>query len=245
MLDFIKKQKNVYNMEQINPKPCFYAQIGLEGLQIVNGNKIVKIHTDHFDIEKNENAKPPKVIAVNFGKEINIFYSNTMPNSLVANLEELKKHSFIDEQKKVIDILKENKQFNEAEHYIAYVFPNDVKVNTKNTKIFIGSDDEAIKKFDPTFHKKYPVVYAVMQDNEIAACCVSSRENDKAGEAWIFTLPKYRKQGFGLKAVQLWAIELQKKGKIPFYTHEVSNIASQKLAEKLNLIKVFENVSYE
>ncbi|MCF7794015.1 MAG: GNAT family N-acetyltransferase [Candidatus Cloacimonetes bacterium] len=245
MLDFIKKQKNFYNMEKINPKPCFHAQIGLEGLQIVNGNRIVKIHTDHFDIEKNENAKPPKIIAVNFGKEINIFYSDKMPNSLVANLEKLEKHSFLDEQEKVIEILKRNKQFNEAGHYIAYIFPSDIQVDTENTKIFIGSEDEAIKQFDPTFYKKYPIVYATIQNDEIAACCVSSRENNKAGEAWIFTLPKYRKQGFGLKAVQLWASELQKQGKIPLYTHEISNIASQKLAEKLDLIKVLENVSYE
>lgn len=245
MLDFIKKQKNFYNMEQIDPKPCFQAQLSLEGLQIVNNNRIVKIHTDHFDIEKNENSEPPKIIAVNFGKEINIFYFDKMPNNLVADLEKLEKHSFINEQDKIIEILKRNSQFNEAGHSIAYVFPSDIQVDNENTKIFIGSDDKAIKKFDLTFYDKYPMVYAAMQNNEIVACCVSSRENNKAGEAWIFTLPKYRKQGFGLKAVQLWASELQKQGKIPLYTHEISNIASQKLAEKLNLIKVFENVSYE
>ncbi len=232
-------------MKKIDPKSCFQVQLELEGLQVIKGNKIIKISTNYFDIEKNKNSDPPKIIAVNFGKEINIFYSDKLEKNIVIDLEKLEKNSFINEQEKIIDILKRNNQFNEVGRYIVYIFPNNIKMDTENTKIFIGSDDLAIKKFDPTFYDKYPMIYAAMQNDEIAACCVSSRESDKAGEAWIFTLPKYRKKGFGLKAVQLWASELQKNDKIPIYTHEISNIASKKLAGKLNLIKIFEIVNYE
>lgn len=245
MEKYLENSENFYKMGQINPKTLFLAQLELEGLQIINGNRIVKVPTDHFDIEKRENTEPPKVIAVNFGKEINIFYFDKMPDSIVTDLEKLEKHSFIGEQDKIIEILRRNNQFNKANYSISYVFPSAIEVDRESTKIFIGSEDEAIKQFDPTFYRKYPMVYAAMQGDEIVACCVSSRESDKAGEAWIFTLPKFRKQGFGFKAVQLWASELQKQGKIPLYSHEISNIASQELARKLDIIKVFENVSYE
>lgn len=240
-----KNSEKIRKMEQSDPKYCFQVQLELEGLQTVKGDRIVKVPVDHFDVERREDAEPPKIIAVDFCGEINIFYSILMPEDLVADLEKLDSQSFIKEQEKIADILKRNNQSAEISGlHAAYTFPGNVNVDLDNTKIFSGND-EAVRKFDPTFFGRCPTVYAAMQNGEIAACCVSSRESDKAGEAWIFTLPKYRKQGFGLKAVQLWASELQKQGKIPFYTHKADNIASQKLAEKLNLAKVFESVSYE
>lgn len=232
-------------MKTDNAKIFLEAQLGLEGLKVVNGNRIVKIQAIHFNIEKNKNAEPPKVIAINFENKISVFYSDLISNMLLADLERLEKYDFIGNQEKVTKILKENNQFEELGHYIAYVFPKNIEVDFDKTQVFVGSEDETIKEFDTSFYQKYPMVYATMKDGKIVACCVSSRENDLAGEAWIFTLPEHRKQGFGLKAVQLWASELQKNGKIPFYTHKRSNIASQKLAEKLNLIKVFKSITYE
>ncbi len=245
MKDYINSYEDPNKMEKIDPKFCFQEQLSLEGLKIIEGNRIKKFNTDHFDIEKNESKNPPKIVAVNFGDEINIFYSDLMPNNLVANLEKLEKRIFIDKQGQVVDILKENNQFHECGHCIVYAFPSNIEVDYSNTKIFTNSKDQAVKNFDSSFYNKYPTIYAAMQNDKIFACCVSSRENDKAGEAWIYTSPKYRKQGFGLKAVQLWASELRKNGKTPLYTHEISNVASQKLAEKLGLVKVFESINYE
>lgn len=236
--------EKLYKFEQMNSKVFFQTQLELEGLQIISGNRIKGFQNEYFDIEKKENTDPPKVIAVNFGKEVDVFYSNLMPENLVFDLEKFDKNDFIGKKEKITDFLIRNNQSSEISESITYIFPNNIKVNYENAKIFSG-DEELIKKFDPAFYNKYPAIYAILQNNEIVACCVSARENDKAGEAWIFTLPKYRKQGFGLRAVQLWANELQKQGKIPFYSHEISNIASQKLAERLGLKKVFEIVSYD
>jgi len=228
-----------------NSKTFLEAQLELEGLKITDDNKIVKIQTNHFDIEKKNDSESPKVMAVKFDYKIEVFYSKLLPLEIVSKLEQLDKKTFFQETEKISEILQKNNQFNDLGHYVAYIFPESFEMENTDTKVFTGSDDELIKEFDESFFKKFPMVYATMKGGKIVACCVSSRESDRAGEAWIFTLPEYRKQGFGFKAVQLWAKELQKKGKFPFYTHEVSNIASQKLAERLELKKVFETISYE
>lgn len=231
-------------MQTVNIKTFLETQLGLEGLKIINGNRIVKIQTNHFDIEKDNNSKTPKIMAINFGDKIEIFYSKLISNNLFSELERLEKQNFIHDPNKIAEVLKKFNQFEEYCHFVTYIFPQNIEIDIKNTKIFIGSENEEIKKFDPSFYEKYPMVYAVIQNENIVSCCVSSRENDSAGEAWVFTHPDFRKQGFGFTAVNLWASELQ-KNKIPLYTHEVTNIASQKLADKLNLSKVFENVIYE
>lgn len=228
-----------------NSKTFLEAQLELEGLKIIDSNKIEKIQTSHFDIEKKNDSAPPKVMVVKFDDKIEVFYSKLLPLEIVVELEKIDKKAFFQETEKISEILQKGDQFNDFGHYVAYIFHQSFEMDSKNTKVFTGSDDELIKEFDESFFKKFPMVYATIKENKIVACCVSSRENDRAGEAWIFTLPEYRKQGFGLKAVQLWAKELQKKEKIPFYSHEISNIASQKLAEKLMLKKVFETISFE
>jgi RimJ/RimL family protein N-acetyltransferase len=233
------------HIENISSQVCFQAQLELEGLQIIDNKKIIRIPTHHFDIEKDKESAQPKLIAMRDKTEITVFYSEEILKQGVADFDARDKESFFYEKDAIIDMLKNKNQLSEVAHSLVYVFPKKIETHAENTKIFVGSHDEAIQKFDSSFYNAFPMVYAALCNNEIAACCVSARESDSAGEAWIFTLPQYRKQGFGIQAVLLWASELQKQNKIPFYSHDITNIASQKLAEKLGLIKVFETVFYE
>lgn len=228
-----------------NSKTFLEAQLELEGLKIVDGNRIVKIRTNHFDIEKKNDLESPKVIAVKFDDNTEVFYSKSLSLKTINELEKLDKQLFFQEAEKISKILQKYARLKECRHYVTYVFPENFETESENTKIFVGSDDELVKEFDESFYNAFPMIYATMQGGKPVSCCVSSRESDKAGEAWIFTLPEYRKQGFGREAVKLWAKELQKNNKFPFYTHETSNIASQKLAEKLKLKRIFETISYE
>ena len=224
-------------MQKIDAEKLFKLQLNLEGFDIGENNQIIKINTDHFDIEKDKNQEFPNITVFKSDNQLDVFYADSMSDQLVFALEKFSKEDFFYKKEKVIAKLKERNEFNEVGHYIVYIFPEKILENLQNLKIFKG-DDELVKEFDSSFYKKYSIIYAAIENNEIAASCVSSRENDFAGEAWIFTSPKYRKQGYGSRAVNFWAHELREKNKIPFYTHEISNIASHKLAQKLGLVKV-------
>ena len=178
-------------------------------------------------------------------QQIYILYADSLSQDLYNKLHTIDKENFISNPQKISEVLKNNTEIIEYGHYITYILPKNIKVESKDTRIFLGSNYDEVRKFDGSFYGKFPIIYAIMKNEEIAACCVSSRENDKAWEWWVFTLPEYRQQWFGIKAVQLRASELHKKGKIAFYTHKKSNTASQKLAEKLQSIKIFETITYE
>ncbi len=79
------------------------------------------------------------------------------------------------------------------------------------------------------------VVAGVFECGKLVSVCESVRENGSAAEAWVRTLPEHRRRGYALHAVASWAAELMKAGKVPFYSYESRNKASQALARKLGL----------
>lgn len=218
----------------------FEIQLALEGLQIDCNNKIKKLDVDHFDIEKKEDKKIPQVIVLQVDNSIEIFYSELLNNSVINTLEKLNKEDFINNTQKVEKILN-----CEVGNYVTYRLPKLFNIDSENTAEFKNSDDIKLKEFDESFYRVFPKAYVVMTDIKVVSCCVSSRESDNAGEAWIYTLPEYRKKGYGSTAVKLWANDLISNNKIPFYSHEKNNINSKMLAEKLGLKKVFETKVYE
>jgi hypothetical protein len=86
--------------------------------------------------------------------------------------------------------------------------------------------------------------YAMTIDGRLVSSCESSRENAQAGEAWAFTDPAYRGRGYAQQAVAAWGHALQQQGKVPFYSHKVENLASERIAQKLGLIQYIADVGY-
>jgi GNAT superfamily N-acetyltransferase len=84
----------------------------------------------------------------------------------------------------------------------------------------------------------------VIIDGQIVSTCSSSRENERAGEAYVFTRPECRGRGYGRQATAAWAYHLQEQGKLPFYSHLLENPASQGVARSLNLQPCFCLVAY-
>jgi predicted GNAT family acetyltransferase len=88
-------------------------------------------------------------------------------------------------------------------------------------------------------------VFAIEKDGMLVSACVSSRQNSKSAEAWVFTHPGYRRKGFAQQVVTAWAGSLLKEGLVPFYSYEVENTNSALLAKRLKLIQVFEETVIE
>jgi predicted GNAT family acetyltransferase len=78
-------------------------------------------------------------------------------------------------------------------------------------------------------------VFVIERDGKVVSACVSTRENEQCGEAWVYTDPKYRKHGFAHQVVRAWARQILKAGKVPFYSHKIENTASAHLAKRLEL----------
>ena len=85
-------------------------------------------------------------------------------------------------------------------------------------------------------------VHAIERDGKIVSACVSAKENDHCGEAWVTTNENYRHQGLAQKVVSIWARDLMLTGKIPLYSHKITNLGSAKLAKRLGLEPVFEEI---
>jgi RimJ/RimL family protein N-acetyltransferase len=84
----------------------------------------------------------------------------------------------------------------------------------------------------------------IMQNGEVVSSCTSSRENATAAEAWVFTQPDYRGRGYARQVTMAWGHRLQKQGKIPFYSHHRTNLASEAVARSLGLMKYIEDIGY-
>ena len=72
---------------------------------------------------------------------------------------------------------------------------------------------------------------------------MSVRENERCGEAWVYTDPPFRHLGLARQVISAWAQSMIAAGKVPFYSHKMTNIASANLANRLELQPVFEEIA--
>ncbi len=137
------------------------------------------------------------------------------------------------------DILKKQNLQCGVGHYKTYVFPS-IPVHDEDV-LCLSRHDKKVKEFG--FDGFAEQVYAVEQDDKIVSACVSARENGTCGEAWVYTAPEYRQQGFAQRVVNAWAGSVIRAGKVPFYSHKIENTASANLAGRLKLHPAFEEIA--
>jgi GNAT superfamily N-acetyltransferase len=87
-------------------------------------------------------------------------------------------------------------------------------------------------------------VCAIEVAGQRVASCSSVRENGRAAEAWVLTDELYRGKGYGRRVTLAWARHIAEKGKVPFYSHSISNIGSQRLAESLPFVWAYDLIAY-
>ena len=101
-----------------------------------------------------------------------------------------------------------------------------------------------IEQYHPGMNVTERVAYAVIRDEMIVSTCLSIRENERAGEAYTYTVPKYRRQGYGRQVTAAWGHHLKRQGKIAFYGHALENVASRCIAQSLRLKPCYISVVY-
>jgi len=215
----------------MEPLAYLHLQMRLEGKGLVTGCFMRQV-----EIVPGEEM-PIMLIARFVNGELVIYYDEAISPDLQKQLATAK----MDFPKVIpyLDVLKAHHMQCEVGHYKTYIFPCLPAAEAE--VLCLSKRDTRIQAFG--FDGFASEVYAMACDNRIVSACVSMRENETCGEAWVYTVPEYRKQGFAQKVVRAWARNLIDAGKVPFYSHEIQNAASASLARKLGLQPVFEEIS--
>ena len=217
----------------MQPLAYLQLQLRLEGKEIVHGSFLREVETVPGE------EMPLMLMAQLASGSLAAYYDE----ALARDLQEALAASFIDIEFPNIDPLqdvlkKQNLQFNVG-HYKTYVFPS-IPVHDEDV-LCLSRHDKKVKEFG--FDGFAEQIYAVERDGKIVSACVSARENGTCGEAWVYTAPEYRQQGFAQRVVNAWARSLMRAGKAPFYSHKIENTASTNLAGRLKLKPAFEEIA--
>jgi GNAT superfamily N-acetyltransferase len=218
----------------MKPIDYLHLQMELEGVKTNNDNLITRVSSDIDEF-------PLVLFACTSDKQKLIYFDNLLPLALCNKLKKDRLQSFqIDAAVEVFDLFGISTK---SGHSKTYIFPDDfADTDVGNVKCF-SQDDSKVVIFG--FNGLADRVYAIEHEGTILSACVSSRQNSKSAEAWVFTHPDYRRKGLAQQVVTAWAGSLQRDGIIPFYSHEVENINSANLASKLKLIHVFDETVIE
>lgn len=217
----------------MEPIGFLHLQMRLEGREVVQDRFIRQV-----EIVPGEDT-PLMLIASLVNGNVVAYYDEALSANLQETLAARIAELIFPTIDPLLDILKTHDVPFEVGHYKTYVFPS-IPVNDMDVRC-LSKDDSRVEAFG--FDDFAEQVYLVERDGRVVSACVSARENETCGEAWVFTAPEYRHQGFAQKVVNAWARSLMSAGRIPFYSHKVDNRASAHLAGKIGLQPVFEEIS--
>jgi hypothetical protein len=183
---------------------------------------------------------PLMLIAQLADKQILAYYDEVLPSELQSELAKRIQGVTFPTIEPLLDVLKtENISF-DIGHYKTYIFPSHFEGLSNGKVICLAKQDPKVHAFG--FNSFSEQVHAIEWEGRIVSACVSTRENEFCGEAWVYTDPEFRNQGNAQKVVGVWAKSLITAGKVPFYSHKIQNIPSANLANRLGLQPAFEEI---
>lgn len=216
----------------MDPLTCLHLQMHLEGKALVGQSSLRQV-------EAVPGEELPLVLTARLSTgELIAYYDEAIPPHLQKELAASGDIEFPNVDP-LFHILKQHHIAFALEHYKTYIFAT--LPSEEQGISCLSRDDPKVKAFE--FDHFGPQIYAVERDRKLVSACVSVRENQKCAEAWVFTDPAYRHRGFAQAVVRAWARGLMKQGKVPFYSHKVDNLPSARLADRLGLQPVFEQIA--
>lgn len=219
----------------MNPLEYLHLQLRLEGKEVINGNLLRQVE----DVPDED--MPLMAIASLTSDKLVFYYDEALLPEIRAELDKKTQIVQFPNIDSIIEILETQTMQVEVGHYKTYKFPERYKdLNIANVIPYSGTDPK-IQAFN--FGNFTAQVHAIEQAGKIVSACVSAKENDLCGEAWVYTDPEHRHQGLARKVVSAWAASLFTEGKVPFYSHKIQNIASANLAMQLGLHPIFEEIT--
>lgn len=213
-----------------------HVQMRLEGLGLTQHNLLTAFQPKGHD-------PPPVFLAQTPDGQTVTYISQALPRelqeALVTCLDEVR----FPDVEVILNLLRAYDIQPQVEHSKTYLFPERyAEAEVSGVKRW-PKDDPRIEDFG--FAGFADQVYVVEAGGAILSACVSARQNTECAEAWLFTAAEHRRKDLAQLVVTAWARDMMKAKLIPFYSHKMENIASARLANKLGLIPVFEEIVIE
>ncbi|MFX0114381.1 MAG: GNAT family N-acetyltransferase [Candidatus Hodarchaeota archaeon] len=169
-----------------------------------------------------------RLMVLKYDDDYAVFFRYDFPSVFRSSLAALLPKTLFTEHERVQAILSHHKPCLKVWIGKSFIFPDQLRERSFPDVVKLAEENS----------------FAMIVDGEIASSCSSSRENDSAAEAWVFTEPNHRKRGFGKQVTAAWAQFFLEQGKIPFYSYHVGNSASEGIARSLGLIEFVHFVAY-
>jgi GNAT superfamily N-acetyltransferase len=172
-----------------------------------------------------------------------LYFRSDLPGPVVRRIQALGAETAFHQQDVVRDLLAGDAPCAELNCWRSYVFPEPLGEFPQVVRL-----EERHRRLIEQYHAGMEVaeqaVLAVICDDRIVSTCLSVRENEMAGECYTYTLPDYRRRGYGRQVTAAWGSDLCQQGKVAFYSHLLDNAASRGVARSLGLRACFAGVAY-
>lgn len=212
-----------------------HMQLRLEGKRVVGADSLRQV-----EVVPHEEMLL-MVIASFSNHEQAVYYDEALSSDLHGKLGRQVRSLNFPAIDPIVDTLKSQGLDLKVGHFKTYIFPDHYKDLGYDEVVRYFRTDPKVHAFG--FDGFAEQVHAVERDGRIVSACVSARENEFCGEAWVYTDKNYRHQGLAQRVVGAWSKSLLSIGKIPFYSHRIDNLASAQLAKCLELESVFEEIT--
>jgi RimJ/RimL family protein N-acetyltransferase len=119
----------------------------------------------------------------------------------------------------------------------SYCFPDELPTPDATVQVTQDNVDMLrphLEAWSEDFSNGVPV-FAALQDQCAVSVCASVRITGKVHEAGVETHPDFRGRGCATRVVNAWAVYVRSAGLDPLYSTSWENVASRRLAQKLNL----------
>jgi RimJ/RimL family protein N-acetyltransferase len=175
----------------------------------------------------------------------NIYFRHDVPASLREQVQALTPDRAFDDQEAVKAILVADSPCAEVDMWQTYTFPDALKPSLFPSVVRLDKSHRALmERHHAGADVTRRAIFSIIRDGGIVSTCSSVRENEQAGECYVYTVEPYRGRGYGRQVTAAWAYHLQQQGKVAFYSHALDNPASQAVARGLGLWPCFAGVTY-
>ncbi len=220
----------------MDPRDYLHLQLRLEGKDVLHDDQLRQV-----EVVPGEEM-PLMIVTQLADKRILAYYDEAIQPELHVELAKRIKDIRFPEINSILEFLKTQIISFQVGHYKTYLFPEHIENSVQEDVSCLSKQESLVQEFG--FGDFAENVFVIERDGKVVSACVSTRENQFGGEAWVHTDPEYRGRGLAQKVVSSWAGSLIRTNKVPFYSHDIGNISSAKLAKRLKLQPVFEEIVF-
>jgi RimJ/RimL family protein N-acetyltransferase len=136
----------------------------------------------------------------------------------------------------VLDMLRADAPVTREESGPAYAFISQPEAPPR-ARIFQRAQLPLLARYypDDSFPEDQGPTAVIVEDGAVVSFCFCARLTGEVAEAGVETVEAYRRRGYALEVVSLWARAVFETGRRPLYSTSWDNVTSQAVANRLGL----------